>query len=58
MRSGLLVAGVLSPRLPFWPAVADPAPELALAAIVYLLVLLVGAWIFNAWRRTRRQING
>jgi hypothetical protein len=28
--------------------VADQLPELALAAIVYLLVMLVGAWIFNA----------
>jgi len=51
-----LVAGVVTLlAFLFWPAVADQLPELALAAIVYLLVMLVGAWMFNAWRRTRRK---
>lgn len=51
-----LVAGVVTLlAFLFWPAVADQLPELAGAAVVYLLVLLGGAWIFNAWRRKRRK---
>jgi hypothetical protein len=51
-----LVAGIVTLlAILFWPAVADQLPELVQSAIVYLLVLLVGAWIFNSWRRTRRK---
>ena len=39
----------------FWPAVAYQLPDVAQAAIIYLLVLLVGAWISHSWRRTRRK---
>jgi len=49
-----LVAGVVTLlAFLFWPAVADQLPELARSAIVYLLVLLVGGWIFNLWRRRK-----
>jgi MFS superfamily sulfate permease-like transporter len=51
-----LLAGVVTLlAFLFWPAVADQLPELAWSAIIYLFVLLLGAWIFNSWRRTRRK---
>ncbi|QGM94809.1 hypothetical protein F7D13_12710 [Methylocystis rosea] len=51
-----LVAGVVTLlAFLFWPAVADQLPDVAQAAIIYLLVLFVGAWMFNAWRRTGRK---
>ncbi|KAF0209907.1 hypothetical protein [Methylocystis sp.] len=51
-----LVAGVVTLlAFLFWPAVADQLPDVAQAAIIYLLVLLVGAWISHSWRRTRRK---
>lgn len=49
-----LVAGVVTLlALLFWPGVADQFPEMASAAIVYLLVLVVGSWVFESWRRRR-----
>jgi MFS superfamily sulfate permease-like transporter len=54
MRSWLLLAGVVTLlALLFWPGVADQLPEMASAAIVYLLVLVVGSWVFESWRRRR-----
>jgi len=51
-----LVAGIVTLlALLFWPGVADQLPEIARAAIVYLLVLLAGSWIFESWRRRRRK---
>ncbi|MBM3576709.1 MAG: hypothetical protein FJX40_03395 [Alphaproteobacteria bacterium] len=51
-----LVAGVVTLlAFLFWPAVADQFLEVARAAIVYLLVLLAGSWIFESWRRRRRK---
>ncbi len=49
-----LVAGVVTLLvLLFWSGVADQLPEMASAAIVYLLVLVVGSWVFESWRRRR-----
>jgi len=49
-----LIAGVVTLlALLFWPGVADQLPEMASAAIVYLLVLVVGSWVFESWRRRR-----
>jgi len=51
-----LLAGIVTLlALLFWPGVADQLPEIARAAIVYLLVLLAGSWIFESWRRRRRK---
>lgn len=51
-----LLAGVVTLlAVLFWPAIADQIPELALAAAIYLFVLVAGAWIFEAWRRRRRK---
>lgn len=51
-----LVAGIITLlAFLFWPGVADQLPEIARAAIVYLVVLLAGAWMFESWRRRRRK---
>lgn len=51
-----LLAGVVALlAVLFWPGIADQIPELALAAAIYLFVLVAGAWLFEAWRRRRRK---
>lgn len=51
-----LLAGVIAfLAILFWPGVAEQLPEIARAAIIYLLVLLAGAWVFESWRRRRRK---
>ena len=51
-----LVAGVITLlALLFWSGVADQLPDIARAAIVYLVVLLAGSWMFESWRRRRRK---
>lgn len=51
-----LLAGVIAfLAFLFWPGVADQLPDIARAAIIYLLVLLAVAWVFESWRRRRRK---
>lgn len=51
-----LLAGVITlVAFLFWPGIADQLPDIARAAIVYLVVLLAGAWLFETWRHRRRK---
>ncbi|MBM3553281.1 MAG: hypothetical protein FJX45_16375 [Alphaproteobacteria bacterium] len=51
-----LLAGVVTLlALLFWPGLADQLPDIARMALVYLLALLAGAWVFETWRRRRRK---
>jgi asparagine N-glycosylation enzyme membrane subunit Stt3 len=51
-----LLAGVITLlACLFWPGLADQLPELARMAIIYLVTLLAGSWIFGLWRRRRRK---
>ena len=51
-----LLAGVITfLAFLFWPGIADQLPDIARAAMIYLLVLLAGAWAFESLRRGRRK---
>ncbi len=51
-----LLAGVVTLlAFLFWPGLADQLPDIARMAIVYLVALLAGAWVFETWRRRRRK---
>ncbi|MFO1104039.1 MAG: hypothetical protein U1E20_14190 [Methylocystis sp.] len=51
-----LLAGVITLlAFLFWPELADQLPDIARMAVIYLVALLAGAWIFGSWRRRRRK---
>lgn len=55
LLAALLAGAVTLLAFLFWPGLADQLPDIARMAIVYLLVLLAGAWVFGSWRRQRRK---
>ncbi|MBM3563969.1 MAG: hypothetical protein FJX16_11040 [Alphaproteobacteria bacterium] len=55
LLAALLAGAITLLAFLFWPGVADQLPDIARAGIIYLLVLLAGAWIFESWRRRRRK---
>ncbi|MGJ0396601.1 MAG: hypothetical protein ACR65U_10290 [Methylocystis sp.] len=55
LLAALLAGAITLLAFLFWPAVADQLPEIARAAIVYLVALLAGGWVFESWRRRRRK---
>lgn len=55
LLAALLAGAITLLAFLFWPAVADQLPDVARMALVYLLALLAGAWVFETWRRRRRK---
>ncbi|MFO1125765.1 MAG: hypothetical protein U1E25_11080 [Methylocystis sp.] len=55
LLAALLAGAITLLAFLFWPEVADQLPDIARAGIIYLLALLVGAWIFESWRRRSRK---
>ncbi|MGD9541676.1 hypothetical protein [Methylocystis sp.] len=55
LLAALLAGAVTLLAFLFWPELADQLPDIAPMAVIYLLALLAGAWIFGSWRRRRRK---
>jgi membrane protein DedA with SNARE-associated domain len=55
LLAALLAGAVTLLAFLFWPELADQLPDIARMAIIYLVALLAGAWIFGVWRRRRRK---
>lgn len=55
LLAALLAGAVTLLAFLFWPGLADQLPDLVRMAIIYLVALLAGSWIFGLWRRRRRK---
>ncbi|WP_292531504.1 hypothetical protein [Methylocystis sp.] len=55
LLAALLAGAITLLAFLFWPGLADQLPDLARMAIIYLVVLLAGSWIFGTLRRRRRK---